>query len=119
MRDRKSTRLNSSHTVIYTLSLHDALPILSDVARHFQAVGCQRLFHAELAALAIGVSLSEVADAPVALAVEVADQRLGLLPVGGPDIENELVVGRFPLRFRSGEWRHVHDVFALVISQER
>src|SRR5215218_2076739 len=28
--DRKSTRLNSSHTVIYTLSLHDALPI-SDI----------------------------------------------------------------------------------------
>src|SRR5215211_4988876 len=27
MPDRKSTRLNSSHTVIYTLSLHDALPI--------------------------------------------------------------------------------------------
>src|SRR5438034_1301684 len=25
--DRKSTRLNSSHTVISTLSLHDALPI--------------------------------------------------------------------------------------------
>src|ERR687886_189991 len=25
--DRKSTRLNSSYTVIYTLSLHDALPI--------------------------------------------------------------------------------------------
>src|SRR5476649_1940325 len=30
--DRKSTRLNSSHTVIYTLSLHDALPISVDVA---------------------------------------------------------------------------------------
>src|SRR5476649_692884 len=30
--DRKSTRLNSSHTVIYTLSLHDALPILPDRA---------------------------------------------------------------------------------------
>src|SRR5262252_4971354 len=29
LQDRKSTRLNSSHTVIYTLSLHDALPILS------------------------------------------------------------------------------------------
>src|SRR5476649_519137 len=27
VKDRKSTRLNSSHTVIYTLSLHDALPI--------------------------------------------------------------------------------------------
>src|SRR5476649_369702 len=26
--DRNSTRLNSSHTEIYTLSLHDALPIL-------------------------------------------------------------------------------------------
>src|SRR5476649_1395245 len=34
--DRKSTRLNSSHTVIYTLSLHDALPISASclVARH-------------------------------------------------------------------------------------
>src|SRR5476649_2308164 len=30
--DRKSTRLNSSHTVIYTLSLHDALPISPDTA---------------------------------------------------------------------------------------
>src|SRR5476649_2581665 len=30
-RDRKSTRLNSSHTVIYTLSLHDALPICLSV----------------------------------------------------------------------------------------
>src|SRR5215211_3165880 len=29
-RDRKSTRLNSSHTEIYTLSLHDALPISRD-----------------------------------------------------------------------------------------
>src|SRR5476649_2906733 len=29
--DRKSTRLNSSHTVIYTLSLHDALPISIDL----------------------------------------------------------------------------------------
>src|ERR1035437_8806541 len=27
LRDRKSTRLNSSHAEIYTLSLHDALPI--------------------------------------------------------------------------------------------
>src|SRR5882672_10082553 len=31
--DRKSTRLNSSHTVIYTLSLHDALPIWPDRSR--------------------------------------------------------------------------------------
>src|SRR5476649_695962 len=33
--DRKSTRLNSSHTVIYTLSLHDALPIYARLSgRH-------------------------------------------------------------------------------------
>src|SRR5438034_867679 len=34
--DRKSTRLNSSHTVIYPLSLHDALPIcdLTREVRH-------------------------------------------------------------------------------------
>src|SRR5476649_726559 len=31
--DRKSTRLNSSHTEIYTLSLHDALPILATCDR--------------------------------------------------------------------------------------
>src|SRR5262252_2685725 len=30
--DRKSTRLNSSHTEIYTLSLHDALPISASPA---------------------------------------------------------------------------------------
>src|ERR671917_39061 len=30
--DRKSTRLNSSHTEIYTLFLHDALPIFSTAA---------------------------------------------------------------------------------------
>src|SRR5215204_6355022 len=29
--DRKSTRLNSSHTEIYTLSLHDALPISTEL----------------------------------------------------------------------------------------
>src|SRR5947209_4766915 len=29
LQDRKSTRLNSSHANIFTLSLHDALPILS------------------------------------------------------------------------------------------
>src|SRR5476649_2251693 len=32
--DRKSTRLNSSHTEIYTLSLHDALPIYDRESRN-------------------------------------------------------------------------------------
>src|SRR5476649_2548893 len=34
--DRKSTRLNSSHTVIYTLSLHDALPISLQPVAHVE-----------------------------------------------------------------------------------
>src|SRR5947207_2956696 len=34
-RDRKSTRLNSSHTVISTLSLHDALPIYRNAVAPF------------------------------------------------------------------------------------
>src|SRR5476649_1349965 len=38
-RDRKSTRLNSSHTEIYTLSLHDALPILLGAERQITAHG--------------------------------------------------------------------------------
>src|SRR5476649_1223372 len=33
LKDRKSTRLNSSHTEIYTLSLHDALPIYATTTR--------------------------------------------------------------------------------------
>src|SRR5476649_253327 len=36
--DRKSTRLNSSHTVIYTLSLHDALPILKNSPGFYETV---------------------------------------------------------------------------------
>src|SRR5476649_2805366 len=42
--DRKSTRLNSSHTEIYTLSLHDALPIFTLAAlydgSHTTAMRC-------------------------------------------------------------------------------
>src|SRR5476649_2059455 len=37
--DRKSTRLNSSHTEIYTLSLHDALPIYGYVAQEVHGRG--------------------------------------------------------------------------------
>src|ERR1044072_5147683 len=44
--DRKRTRLNSSHTEIYTLSLHDALPISVEVPR---------AVHPEVAAQAVAV----------------------------------------------------------------
>src|SRR5882672_3837405 len=50
--DRKSTRLNSSHTVIYTLSLHDALPIylreLSNFIKRFLILGDEKLAVNEL-----------------------------------------------------------------------
>src|SRR5882672_6319298 len=47
-RDRKSTRLNSSHTEIYTLSLHDALPISRDEhrLRSFRGEDARRLAEA-------------------------------------------------------------------------
>src|SRR5262252_8333613 len=48
--DRKSTRLNSSHTEIYTLSLHDALPIsptAQGIAERLQKPACSRAKHAE------------------------------------------------------------------------
>src|SRR5476649_1304445 len=41
--DRKSTRLNSSHTEIYTLSLHDALPILPRADARGLDVGAGRV----------------------------------------------------------------------------
>src|ERR1044072_802389 len=37
-RDRKSTRLHSRDTEIYTLSLHDALPICSDDGRRTEPI---------------------------------------------------------------------------------
>src|SRR5476649_494637 len=44
MADRKSTRLNSSHTEIYTLSLHDALPISTlERMRAIYGIGDQKL----------------------------------------------------------------------------
>src|SRR5476649_2604273 len=51
-RDRKSTRLNSSYTVIYTLSLHDALPI-SHLVRFHERIGLagQPIAEADLVAL--------------------------------------------------------------------
>src|SRR5882672_5671252 len=51
-RDRKSTRLNSSHTVIYTLSLHDALPIYAERLERRGGAGKTR----------IGVLLEQLVD---------------------------------------------------------
>src|ERR1044072_5376946 len=47
-RDRKSTRLNSSHTDISPLSLHDALPILDPVRRDAVLGGLVHLGRADL-----------------------------------------------------------------------
>src|SRR5215211_7518384 len=62
--DRKSTRLNSSHTVIYTLSLHDALPICREGPRGEDA--------GEPAVAGIG---GQHADAPVAPATRACTVR--------------------------------------------
>src|ERR671926_378187 len=48
--DRKSTRLNSSHTVIYTLSLHDALPISLRAADQLDLVALGEDVHQHLVA---------------------------------------------------------------------
>src|SRR5882672_6486233 len=54
--DRKSTRLNSCHTVIYTLSLHDALPIYRDDVGMRDAGHGLRLAHQAAAALLRGAA---------------------------------------------------------------
>src|ERR1044072_5026441 len=46
--DRKSTRPNSSHTDIYTLSLHDALPIYLTIADEPDELGVQVRDHPKL-----------------------------------------------------------------------
>src|SRR5476649_1813345 len=45
--DRKSTRLNSSHTEIYTLSLHDALPISAIININYNKYPNQRWSYEE------------------------------------------------------------------------
>src|ERR1035437_8836924 len=59
--DRKSTRLNSSHTDIYTLSLHDALPICGVAEPGLHLVRDQRLDRYDLAAPGLGRNVDECA----------------------------------------------------------
>src|SRR5476649_2322857 len=68
--DRKSTRLNSSHTEIYTLSLHDALPIyrvgqvflVGDAAHIHPPTGGQGLNTSVQDAYNLGWKLAAVAN---------------------------------------------------------
>src|SRR5476649_925585 len=60
--DRKSTRLNSSHTVIYTLSLHDALPISGLLRPGGHDLGVVRVGHNLVRGLAVHVGRAEAAE---------------------------------------------------------
>src|SRR5918997_76620 len=78
--DRKSTRLNSSHTEIYTLSLHDALPIFEH-PRHVTQL-CQAAFdHFGLRAPGVDVlaGMHREADAQVSCQLSRFAQRLAVL----------------------------------------
>src|SRR5882672_1383765 len=57
LRDRKSTRLNSSHTVIYTLSLHDALPISHLMGEGERSPSCGHVQPADSLALILQAGL--------------------------------------------------------------
>src|SRR3712207_6115444 len=72
--DRKSTRLNSSHAEIYTLSLHDALPIFGVVLLLGALNGARRAAVKEGMAL-VGVLLG-------ALLVSLWMDRWGLVLAG-------------------------------------
>src|SRR5919202_1341633 len=82
--DRKSTRLNSSHTEIYTLSLHDALPIFASSVRagvgdHLAASDgqvdtAQRLHHADARSKQVAEQVSQPRR-PDALAVDLSYAR--------------------------------------------
>src|SRR5262252_5571602 len=55
--DRKSTRLNSSHTVIYTLSLHDALPISESLEKIVATGHAQELPPGTTIGMAVGAEI--------------------------------------------------------------
>src|SRR5476649_1405954 len=61
--DRKSTRLNSSHTEIYTLSLHDALPIWAAgiIIADLNAAGAQAVA-ASVGGIGMACDVSNEAD---------------------------------------------------------
>src|ERR671926_229695 len=60
--DRKSTRLNSSHTEIYTLSLHDALPISDGVDEVLRAQQQRELAEVHLGDEDLVVAPEDVAE---------------------------------------------------------
>src|ERR1035437_5058302 len=90
MADRKSTRLNSSHTDIYTLSLHDALPI-SALAQHLE------------------VPTEQIATAVVDYCAEAANKLAGLTADGRSEehtseLQSHRYLHSFPTR-RSSDLR--------------
>src|SRR5947209_4083346 len=68
--DRKSTRLNSSHANIYTLSLHDALPISITVSNRLRASRGERPIMIPLITTLSSAGRSRLKPTPSSMNVE-------------------------------------------------
>ena len=111
-------RLQDVHLVA-----HDACELgaalVGRLAHDLFAVACQRLANARPAASTVGVRLVEDGDAASSDGHEVVDETGGFLPVGGPQVECEVAVGRFALGCRAGEREEQVHVAVLELLQER
>ena len=89
------------------------------LARDRLSVPCQRISHSGPAAAPIRVDLIEDRHSPASDSDEIVDEPGRLLPVGGPQVEGELTVGRFALRLRSREGEEEVDLLVAESFQQR
>src|SRR5476649_1619083 len=95
--DRKSTRLNSSHTVIYTLSLHDALPIFGPTQLHSSQI------------IPIQINVANVSLAHVGFAKNNSCQTRSEEHTS--ELQSHRDLHSFPTRRSSDLWPHAASLF--------
>src|SRR5882672_10950807 len=103
MRDRKSTRLNSSHTEIYTLSLHDALPIFIEteygvklaIRRFFEDLSTieavAEFIESNLEDEAVS-SVANVEQAPASSLPEYSEDSVAVQPAAGSSAIEQVLI---------------------------